>query len=265
MSLASPTESKRYIGIDPTDRYARHPRLNDICIVELSNGRLVARFDSWAWPSDPLDVQSLLVKITDARAVLIDGPQGLASSGQPMRACERALGAPGKTSSERQTLNGPFGGFIRSSLDVFLGLRNAGLRIGSPAMLGLQEVYPGAIWSRLASALFRKTTQKGRSQRAAILRELGLELPDGSASHDQLDACISAAIGAAADGLIPGIKVEAVGTPISWDEGNKCLREGLILVPVVDAELRGRLEAVVLKASSPVRKLSDAGSQPERP
>lgn len=64
-------------------------------------------------------------------------------------------------------------------------------------------------------------------------------------SHDKLDACAAALLGAAADGRIRDISVVAVGDSVFWDDVTGCLREGQIVVPNVDSGLRAELQTVV--------------------
>ena len=109
----------------------------------------------------------------------------------------------------------------------------------------LCEVYPAAIWTRLARRLPNKRRAAGRRARAAILKALGVALPETAFTHDQLDACVAALLGAAADGHTRGIGIAAVGDTVFWDEATGCLREGQIVVPNVDSELRAKLETVV--------------------
>jgi len=94
----------------------------------------------------------------------------------------------------------PYGGFIGSSLDLFAAFHTVGLTVGSTSSIGLWEVYPAAIWTRLARRLPNKRRSAGRQARAAILKALGVALPDAALSHDELDACAAALLGAAADG-----------------------------------------------------------------
>ena len=86
--------------------------------------------------------------------VAIDGPQGLAAAGNNVRACERALAAPGRTPSilpPAEESGVPFQGYIRSSIDLFAGLVRdaplwplAGLGDMDRTEAGLWEVFPGA-------------------------------------------------------------------------------------------------------------------------
>ena len=64
-------------------------------------------------------------------------------------------------------------------------------------------------------------------------------------SHDKLDACAAALLGAAGDGRIRDISVVAVGDSVFWDDVTGCLREGQIVVPNVDSALRVELQTVV--------------------
>jgi hypothetical protein len=128
---------------------------------------------------------------------------------------------------------------------LFAAFWAIGLAVGSTSSTRICEVYPAAIWTRLARRLPKKRRSVGRSARAAILRALGVSLPKTAFSHDQLDACAAALLGAAADGRIAGLGVAAVGEAVFWDETTTCLREGQILVPQVDSGLRAKLETLV--------------------
>lgn len=132
----------------------------------------------------------------------IDGPQGLAKHGARLRACERALATPGKTSHELpppQSGQQPFGDYVRSSVDLFAALlqMNAlhlvGLNGRSLTDATLFEVFPGAEWKVLtATALPKKTGASGRRLRIELLRKLGIhDVPDGI-SADLCDAAIAA-------------------------------------------------------------------------
>jgi len=234
-----------YLGVDITDRYSKAPRPMDVCGIEISGGLLVPHFWTWSWGrSDSIDVSALLPEVAAAKVIMLDGPQALARIGGGIRCCERLLAAAGKTSDARPSLSRPYGGFIASSLDLFGALHAAGLRLDSTSSTRVYEAYPAAIWTRLARRLPNKRSRAGREARVAILKALGVALPEKALGHDELDACAAALLGAAADGRVPGIEVSAVGDAIFWDDAASCLREGQIMVPLVDAEIRSRLESV---------------------
>jgi len=239
-----------YIGIDLTDRHARDPRPNDICAIVEIDGGLSTYFDTWTWPASTRDVSTLLTVVRAARVVAIDGPQGLAEAGARMRACERELGTPGKTGDSRPDASQPYAGYLASSLDLYGSLHAAGVDIGAPSLLGVQEVFPGASWNRLFRALDPKGTRSGRVQRTCILAELGIRL-SGLPTHDQLDACVSALIGAAVDGHVPGLSILSVGRRVRWDPAVESLREGTILVPEVDETLARRLSDAIRRSVDP--------------
>ena len=175
---------------------------------------------------------------------MLDGPQGLARVGCRIRTSERSLAAAGKTGDRRPPLSQPYGGFVASSLDLFAAFHAAGLFDPSSQHHQLQEVYPAAIWTRLARGLPNKRRRDGRQARVAILRTLGVAVPDAP-NHDELDACAAALLAAAADGHIQGLRVAAVGDPVCWDNDAACLREGQILIPEVDAAVFTKLQSVV--------------------
>ena len=234
-----------YLGIDITDRYADSCREMDVCGLEIGDSGLIPHFWTWSWgASEVLDVTALLPEISYAKAVMLDGPQGLARVGCRIRTSERSLAAAGKTGDKRPPLSQPYGGFVASSLDLFAAFHAAGLFHPSSQHHQLQEVYPAAIWTRLARGLPNKRRRDGRQARVAILRTLGVGVPDGP-NHDELDACAAALLAAAADGHIQGLRVAAVGDPVWWDNDAACLREGQILIPEVDAAVFTELQSVV--------------------
>ncbi len=235
-----------YLGVDVTDRFSKVPRPMAVCGLQVSGDSLTPHFWSWSWgPCGPIDVSALLPEISLAKAVLMDGPQGLARRGCTIRSSEKLLAAAGKTADVRPPTSQPYGGFIVSSLDLFSAFHAAELLLASGLPTRLHEVYPGAIWTRLARRLPNKRRRQGRQARTKILKELGVALPERALSHDELDACAAALLGAAADGRIAGVGVAAVGEAVFWDKKTTCLREGQILVPQVDSELRAKLETVV--------------------
>ncbi len=221
-----------YLGVDPSDRYARRCRPIDVCGLTLqADGRFAAVFWQWHWsaPGTPLDVHAILAEIQAARATLVDGPQALASPGMPLRSAERLCRAAGKT-PDRMPISGPYSGFIRSSLELFAACADAGVAIGRVDWVGgMGETYPGAVWRRLAPRLPKKNSLAGRRSRKALLEQLGVtSLPDRP-SHDQLDACLCALLAAAVDGKITAISVRALGQPLMRDTDG-VWREGTIIV-----------------------------------
>lgn len=237
-----------FIGVDPTDRHACAPRAMDVCGLQpIDSGAFEATFWQWRWPQrgEPLDVSPLLDEIAGARCTLIDGPQGLARAGARMRECERVLGAAGK-SPDVMPQTGPFAGFVRSSVELFAALHAAKVPISPAGKLhGVFEVYPGRAWQELAKArLPRKTTSAGRVARAGLLAALGVRFRDGdSLTHDRLDACIAAVVGAALTGGVDGLEVRRRGLELSVDRRG-VLREGPILHLAVTGEaLRSALDA----------------------
>jgi hypothetical protein len=143
------------------------------------------------------------------------------------------LATPGKTPDTRPDAQRPYSGFVNSSLDLFAALRAMKVEVGASSMLGVQEVYPAHIWKILAtSPLEPKTTVLGRDQRARILTQCGVSGLPARPGHDQLDACVSALLGAAADGLVTGVSVRPVGVQARWDAAADSFREGVILSAV---------------------------------
>lgn len=248
----------RYLGVDITDRYSDSARPMDVCGLEIRGGKLIPHFWTWCWtPPGLIDVSGLLPEIAAAVAVMLDGPQGLARVGHGIRACEKALAAAGKTADVRPPASQPYGGFIASSLDLFAAFHTAKLFLAPGMPTRLYEVYPAAIWTRLARRLPNKRRSTGRQARGAILKTLGVDLPDTAFTHDELDACAAALLAASTDARIQGIGIAAVGDPVYWDPDAACLREGKILVPEVDGALLAKLQAMV-------RPWVEASTEPRR-
>lgn len=240
------TDFPPFLGADPTDRYAIRCRPIDVCgLVPTNDGRLEAKFWLWFWDPapKPIDVRPIMAELRVARCSMLDGPQGLARPFRTMRECDRASAAAGKVPDCRPMLSQPFGGFVCSSLDLFSALAEAGLII-SPASAGtgVGEVYPGAIWPRLARRhLPKKGTPEGVEVRSEVLRCLGVVGLPARVNHDQLDAALGAVVAAAAAGAIPGVRVEALGDALYRDEAG-ALREGPMIFPLVeDPTLLARL------------------------
>ncbi len=239
-------EKCAYLGVDVTDRFSNARRRMDVCGLKITGKDIIAYFWTWTWDSgDRIDVSAVLPEVRVARSVMLDAPRGLAQAGYSIRSSEKKLAAAGKTGDVRPPLTQPYGGFIGSSLDLFAAFHFAGLAVSPSSMLGICEVYPAAIWTRLGRRIPNKHRLAGREARVAILQVLGVTLPTAVPTHDQLDACAAALVGAAADDQIPGMKVISVGDPVWWDDTHKCLREGPILIPQIDVALRVRLEKIV--------------------
>ncbi len=235
-----------YLGADLTDRHAKSRRLIDVCgLTSASKNRLHAIFWHWEWPSPhaQLDVSLIAHEIKTAKSSMLDGPQGLAAIGQCLRACERQSGAAGKTPDRMPAISRPFAGYIRSSIELFSALGQAGITVSPDGFVGgVSEVYPGNIWNRLAKrAIPKKTTSKGRLARKRILEALGVvDLPD-LPTHDENDACISAVLAAAADGKVAGVTVRGLGWPLAVDPDGT-MREGPMVVPEISDEAHHRIE-----------------------
>jgi hypothetical protein len=225
-----------YLGVDLTDRYAKSCRDIDVCgLRRAENGTLTASFWVWRWDAGPgaLDVTAIANELSAARAAMLDGPQGLATAGESLRACERCSAAAGKTPHMRpQPMGRPFAGYICSSLDIFAELKHAGTNISPSRFLGgVSEVYPAHIWKILAGRpLAKKSTLKGRAERKRILEDLGVSGLPERPTHDQNDACVAALLAAAADGAVPDISAEGIGSPLSADPDGT-MREGQMVIP----------------------------------
>jgi hypothetical protein len=234
-----------YLGVDVTDRFSRAARAMDVCGLEPNGAGLIAHFWKWLWgPPGTVNVSNILDEVRAARSLMLDAPQGLAQLGRSIRCSERALGAAAKTGDTRPPLTQVYGGFICSSLELFAAFQGAGFEISPTSLAGVCEVYPAAIWSRLARRIPNKRRLPGRETRAALMCGLGVGLPCAVPTHDQLDACAAALLGAAADGRISGMTVAPVGDAVYWDAAHGCLREGPILVAHLDPALTASLEAI---------------------
>jgi hypothetical protein len=239
-------EPVEYLGIDLSDRYAKNRRPNDVCgLTSVECDKLSATFWLWEWsePERRLDVSEIVKEMRTAKATMIDGPQALASTGNTLLACERACGAAGKTPDVLPTLGKPFAGFVRSSVELFSAFAALNLIVSpSQFMDGISEVYPGDIWHRLVGPTIpKKSTYEGRLARKLILQALGIiGLPD-LPTHDQNDACISAAMAAASHGKVRGMCVRGIGSPLSR-EPDGTLREGPIVIPLLSQQLRESLD-----------------------
>ena len=219
-----------YLGVDPSDRYAKRHRPIDVCgLFAGDDGRLRASFWQWHWdaPGADLNVQAILTEVLAARKTLVDGPQALARPGSSMRVAERLCAAAGKT-PDRAPESGPYSGFIRSSLELFAACAAAGVTIGE--LGAMAETYPGAAWRRLAPGLPNKQHRAGRMARAAVLEHLGVNDLPAAPSHDQLDACLCALLAAAIDGRVEGISVQVLGLPLHQDADGTWREGGIVVV-----------------------------------
>ena len=256
----------KFVGIDLTSAFAKSPRPIDIAVLD--NG-LSASFFAVSWPSAALVIgrdpsfltQMLLAQVplgpSERLVVAIDGPQGLATAGNTMRACERFLRTPGRTPSDlppAQESGAPFQGYIRSSIDLFAGLVGdasgwplAGLGGVGNAEAGLWEVFPGAEWVVLARRrLPSKTAVAGRQVRRNLFEALQVTFPTQSLpTADQNDALAGAYLAWCVHNR-PST-VELVGVAPSMAAG--VLREGFILhagpalgidLPVIESPIVSR-------------------------
>jgi hypothetical protein len=237
-----------YLGADLTDRYAIRPRPIDVCgLTPVAGDRLAATFWQWHWdaPTSELDVTVITQELGAATCSMIDGPQALALPGRSMRSCDKEANTPARVPDSRPSRAVPFGGFVCSSLDLFNAVTRAGIEIGPrPPKARVGEVYPGAIWPKLAQGgLPKKTKREGAGARRRILEALGITSIPPSATHDQLDAAVAALTAAAADGAVMGVTVDVVGQPLLLDEKG-VLREGQMVVPrLIEPGLQRRVTA----------------------
>jgi hypothetical protein len=245
----------RYLGVDLTDRYATNCRAIDVCgLTPADNGELNASFWFWLWDAAPetLNVGAVVKELTLTRAVMIDGPQGLAAHGSTIRACERQSAAAGKTPDVRPLLDRPFAGFLCSSLDLFATLKRAGVLISPSGFVGgVSEVYPGHIWKILANRpIPKKSSDEGRLARKGILAVLGVSRLPELPTHDQNDACVAAVLAAAADGAVPGLTLKAIGSPLKVD-ADGTLREGFMVIPEASVTIRESISRTLLGTPAP--------------
>jgi hypothetical protein len=218
-----------YVGADLTDAYAHKPRSIDVCGLVVEATGFVARFWEWTYEGGLCDIEALLPEIRAAGGTILDGPQALARAGAAMRECERKLGAAGKTPGTLPA-KGPFSGFVRTSVELFAALAQAGIPVSPPSLTGaIGEHYPGGNWRCMGGALPSKRSAAGLEARRSILERLGVRFPfNARLTHDHLDAALGAVIAAVADGVVPGARVERVGANLVCDGG--ALREGPILI-----------------------------------
>ena len=256
-----------YLGADLTDRHAKSNRAIDVCGLTCADpNSLSAEFWQWQWPSPKvrLDVSVIAHEVKKAKSTMFDGPQGLASRGESLRACERQSGAVGKTPDTMPVPGKPFAGYIRSSIELFCAFAQAKFPVSPAGFLGgVLEVYPGNIWNRLTKRVLpKKSTEQGRRARKRILEVLGVtQLPD-LPTHDENDACISALLAAAADDRVTGMSVRGLGLPLASDPDGT-MREGLMVIPELSEEMQQRIEkalsetsVVVAKTNSPQQSAS---------
>lgn len=235
----------KFVGIDLTSAFAARPRPIDVAVLD---DELNAKFTAVVWSAaeavvgrDPAFLTQMLreqvpVKSSERMVVAIDGPQGLATVGNTMRACERTLGTPGRTPSNippAEEAGVPFQGYIRSSIDLFAGLVGtalwplAGLNGVSNFDAGLWEVFPGAEWVVLAKRrLPLKTTAAGRQARRSLFEVLEVIFPTQAVpTADQNDALVGAYLAWCVHNRPSS--VELVGVAPHAADGE--LREGFIL------------------------------------
>jgi hypothetical protein len=239
------------IGIDLTDTYARRPRAVDIAILDTGTGDV--KFDHFEYPAtDDAWAAGVAARIAAYReggcVAVVDGPQGLAKPQENSRQVERLLRTPGHTPWQMPRPNSrPFAGYIRTSVEFFAALVEAGWRLADlngvdASRADLYEAYPGAAWPRLhdlaGGALVSKATEIGREQRTAILNQLGCRLTTARPTHDQLDAAICAALGWRYRQPLQALQCSAIslvgGIPVHLD-GDQ-LREGRMLNPARDVD-----------------------------
>ncbi len=226
-----------YLGVQPSDRYAKTRRALWICGLSVSEGRACARFWRWRWQpvDEPLDVSALLPELKAARVTLVAGPQGLARAGQGQRRSETLTSSSGPSPDALPAPGKPRAGFLRSSVELFAAFYAAGLRVSPNGLrFGISETYPSAVWSQY-EGLPRKNSKAGVAARRVLLGAFGLELDEElKLGHEQCDAALAAITAAAADGAIRGMHVAARGDLVSRG-ADGLLREG----PIVELKLNG--------------------------
>lgn len=229
----------RFLGLDLTDPFARHPRPVDVAEVDALGH---VRFSEVRWPSvlpgGGLSWEALAAAfpVGPEDVCVVDGPHALARPGARVREAERLLRAPGRTPDVLPEPGPPFHGFMRGGVLLFSALRafhGAGLPlldVDTPDVrrARLFEAFPGATWRALAvDKLGAKASPEGRARRKALLEAEGLRFPAGELpSHDALDAALCAWLGWLTRSAPE--RVRAVGTP-AWADADGWLREGRIL------------------------------------
>lgn len=243
-----------FVGIDLTDSYAKTPRAVDVATLDGQTGRVA--FDHFCWPAEAAGCEPAVVRVVAAMGrndtvFIIDGPQALAKMQNNTRLVERHLGTPGHTPWRApDPLTRPFAGYIRTSIEFFNALVEAGFNLAelgdAEKSANLFEAYPGAawpLWHRCTEPLQSKSTVSGRNQRRAILEAVGCNFGNtGDLTHDQLDAGICAALGwrfffpGGADWLVelsPPPTPPVVRSLAVFRDANGILREGRMLMPQV--------------------------------
>ncbi len=229
----------RFLGLDLTDPFCRHPRPVDVAEVD---ARGLVRFSELHWPAvlpeGGLSPQALgaAFPLGPEDVCVVDGPHALARPGARVREAERLLRAPGRTPDVLPEPGPPFHGFMRGSVLLFSALRAPHgaalplLDVDTPDVgrARLLEAFPGATWRALAvDKLGAKASPEGRARRKALLEAEGLRFPSGALpSHDALDAALCAWLGWLTRSAPE--RVRAVGTP-AWVDAGGWLREGRIL------------------------------------
>ncbi|WP_231931113.1 DUF429 domain-containing protein [Botrimarina hoheduenensis] len=225
---------------------------------------LEAAFWQWEWPEpqEALDLSQLMKEVRDAKSVMLDGPQGLASIGNHLRACERESGAVGKTPDTMPAKKRPFGGYIRSSIELFSAFHKAEIKVSPDNFIGgVCEVYPGNIWRRLANRVLpRKSTEEGRRARKIILESLGVSKLPRLPTHDENDACVGAVLAAAADNKVHGVRVTGLGSGLVIEEGGT-LREGQMVIPEICNGVRNKIEAALRDIPTPTAPKTSSSRQ----
>ncbi len=229
----------RFLGLDLTDPFSRHPRPVDVAEVD---ARGLVRFSEVSWPSvQPggwLSREALCASfpVGPEDVCVVDGPHALARPGARVREAERLLRAPGRTPDVLPEPGPPFHGFMRGSVLLFAVLRSSHggalplLDVDTPDVrrARLFEAFPGATWRTLAvDKLGAKASPEGRAQRKALLEAEGLRFLSGELpTHDALDAALCAWLGWLTRSAPECVR--AVGTP-AWVDSEGWLREGRIL------------------------------------
>jgi len=230
-----------FIGIDPIDPHAVRQRP---CTRAILAPDLRCVFNEWEYNESGKGM--IPASVGDARFIVaVDGPQGLAGSpDRTMRACERELGAAGKSPYNFPPSGHLFAGFVCGSVRLFHAMYKSGdFRLYGDlgverSHANLIEVYPGAAWQVLAGKerLPRKTLKAGREVRLELLKEQGLTFPGVAPqvipTHDDLDAAMAAYIAY----LFVNARTTDCGEPPVEDVQHAVLREGFIVQPIARGE-----------------------------
>ena len=285
-------EPARWLGVSVSDRYAEEPAPLVVCGLELAGDHVKPHFWRWEWdpPGAALDLDVALDEVRDARAVVMDGPQGLARSGRQGRRCEDLKQADQRTPA---TLPEPVEGQegrARSSVELCRALYGQGVRVSPSGQRGgVNEIIPDVLWRELTAAA-PDDAEIGADVMLEVLASQGVDVaPLREMAHDEpretgaasdfaeassdessaparlkrsLNACLAALVAVAADGAARGLMVRPYGDNVSLG-GDGWLREGPVLGLILH---KWRLDALAAAlAPEPDEAAPDEGADEEAP